>query len=563
MSFPPWWRKEAYRASVGISRRAVLGSGMALAVPAAIVTDQRPTAAAPRLAQDPFTLGVASGDPRPDGFVIWTRLAPTPLAGDGRGGMPARDYVVKWQVATDQAFTRVVRQGSAAATPTWGHSARAVVTGLSPRRQYWYRWRLDDHVSPVGRCLTAPAPGSSPSRLLVAQLSCANFAAGYYTAYGDAALQRPDLVVHLGDYIYEMGPRSGDLRPPPSGKCRTLADFRRRYAQAHTDPDLQQAHAMSPWLVSFDDHEVEDNYAGEVSDLGTPDFARLRSNAYRAWYENQPVSSVHAPRSDGSVRMFRRVTWGDLATLHVLDTRQYRSDQVCGKVGDCTERTDPARSILGAEQTAWLGKGLATSPQRWDLLAQQVFFSRRYVDSSATRTGYFNDSWDGYAVSQQQVVGMMGPTAQGPGPRNAVVLTGDTHASWLSRVKSDWTDPSSATVGTEIACTSITSAGNGYDGDGTHPFMAKNPHIEFYNALRGYCLLDIGRDALTADYRVVDRVRDLDGWAWTRARYVIPDRESTPVQVAAVEPAPSAPRVRRAPDDLARATIREEMGTSG
>jgi alkaline phosphatase D len=545
---------------MGISRRAVLGSGVALAVPTALVVDQRPTAAAPRLPRNPFALGVASGDPRPDGFVIWTRLVQSPLAPDGKAGMPAREYVVSYEIATDQAFTRVVRRGSAVATPTWGHSARAVVTGLSPGRPYWYRWKLDNHLSTAGRSVTAPAPGAMPSRLLVAQLSCANYAAGYYTAYADAALQRPDLMVHLGDYIYDFGPRTNDLRPPPTGKCRTLSDYRLRYTQAHLDPDLQLAHSTSPMLVTFDDHEVEDNYAGLDSDVGTPNFPAVRANAYRAWYENSPVSSACRPGSDGSVRMRRRVPWGRLAAVHLLDTRQYRSDQVCGGVGDCAGRTDPARSILGAEQTAWLGKGLATSPYRWDLLAQQVFFSRRLVDS-ANRSGYFNDSWDGYADSQQQVISMMGPTAAGPGPRNPVVLTGDTHASWLSRIKADWADPGSATVGTEVACTSVTSAGNGYDGDGTHPFMAKNPHIEFYNALRGYCLLSIRPDRMTVDYRVLDHVRTDDGWAWTRARFVLPDRQSVPVQTADNDPARSAPRVRRAPDDLAEATIREELAS--
>ncbi len=542
------------------SRRALLGSGVALAVPAGLL-DQRPTAATPRLPRNPFQQGVASGDPRPDGFVIWTRLALTPLERDGLGGMPTRNYTVGWQVAADPRFTRVVREGAAMATPTWGFSARAVLTGLSPGREYWFRWRLDGYRSRVGRAVTTPATTASPRRLRVAQLTCANFSAGYYTAYRDAARQRPDLMVHLGDYVYEFGPRTADLRPPPTGKCRTLTDYRLRYAQARTDPDLKRAHAAAPWLVTFDDHDVENDYAGLVSEVGTADFATVRANAYRAWFENQPVTWSRQPR-DGWVAMRRRIAWGRLAALHLLDTRQHRSDQVCGRVGDCPERTDPSRTMLGDEQTSWLREGLATSPYRWDVLAQQVFFSRRLVDSP-TRSGYFADAWDGYAVNQQQVVDMLGPSASGPGPRNPVVLTGDTHAAWLARVKADWDDPGSATLATEIGCTSVSSAGDGYDGDGTHPFMANNPHLEFYNALRGYCLLTLTPSELTVDYRVVDKVRTPDAPAWTRATYVVPDRESAPEQVAAAPPPPTASRLRRAPADLARATLREELGSSG
>jgi alkaline phosphatase D len=542
---------------VPLTRRTAIGSGLAL-TSAVLLADQRPSAATPRLPRSPFTLGVASGDPRPDGFVLWTRLALSPLELDGRGGMPARDYSVRFQVATDRRFTHVVRDRSVAAVPEWGHSARVRVTGLRPGREYFFRWMIDGYRSQVGRAVTAPAAGTMPTRLRIAQVTCSGFAPGYFTAYRDVAAQRPDLVVHLGDFIYEFAPRSTDVRPPLSGKCRTLEDFRLRYAQTLSDVDLHRARAVAPWLVTFDDHDVENDYAGLISEYATLDFPAIRAAAYQAWFENHPVGWGCQPQA-GAVAMRRRVRWGELAQLHLLDTRQFRSDQVCGRVGDCPDRLDPSRSILGAAQTGWLAKGLATSPHRWDLLAQQVFFSRRLVESGGT-SGYMSDAWDGYAHDQAEVVGMLGPSASGPGPRNPIVLTGDTHAAWLSRVKADWGDPGSATVATEIGCTSITSAGDGYDGDGTHPFMVDNPHLEFYNALRGFSLLTLDPTRLAVDYRVVDRVRVPDAPAWTRARFVVPDREAAPVAVSARRPPADAARVRRAPQNLARATLREELG---
>jgi alkaline phosphatase D len=542
-----------------LTRRDLVRSGAVLTLPVAgLVLDQRPSAAAPRLPRNPFTLGVASGDPRPDGFVIWTRLAIKPLASDGRGGMPRRNYRVRFQVASDPSFRRVVREGKVTATPEWGHSARKVVTGLAPGREYWYRWRIHGYGSGKGRAVTAPATDAMPAQLRVVQMSCSNWAMGYFTAYRHAAAERPDLMVHLGDYIYEYGRHAGQLRPVVGGRCTSLADFRRRYALYRTDPDLRAAHAAAPWLVIPDDHEVENNYAGLDPTLPKTDFAAFRARAYKAWFENQPVRWASEPRGH-LVRMHRRVQWGRLAGFHLLDTRQHRSDQVCDPIGDCEEGADPSRTMLGPAQGSWLARGLATSPYRWDLIGQQVFFSRRFVDNGRYH-GYLADSWDGYRHSQQELLDMLQPSEAGPGPRNPVILTGDTHAAWHSEVKADWDDPDSATVASEIGCTSISSGHDGYDSDGSHPFMQDNPHLKFHNALRGYSLLTVGPDQLQVDYRVVDRVTSPGSPMWTRASLVVPDRDTVPEMVEDMEPAPTAERVERAPDNPARATLREELG---
>lgn len=527
-------------------------------MPAAVMLDQRPTAAAPRLRRNPFRLGVASGDPSDDGFVIWTRLAVSPLARDGSGGMPRRRYTIRFQVATDRGFNRVVRDGQTTATPQWGHSARAVIRGLQPGREYWYRWRVQGHLSAVGRAVTTPSPQQDVGRLTLLQLSCAAFHAGYFNVYRHAAQERADLMVHLGDYIYEGAGRDDTFRRVLGPRCETLADYRLRYAQYHADPDLRAAHAAAPWLVTFDDHEVANNYAG--LDAGRPpaDFAALRARAYQAWFENQPVRWFSRP-SGADLRAHRRVEWGELASLHLLDTRQYRSNQPCNlDFGDCPERTSPARTMLGDSQTEWLADSLAGSEKRWDLLAQQVFFGRRYVDEPE-RQGYLMDAWDGYAHSRGRVLDMLDP-ALGPAPRNPVVLTGDTHAAWLADIKRDYTATDSPTLGTEVGATSVASSGDGYDSDGRHPFMLDNPHIRFHNALRGYCRLTIERTAMSVAYRVVDTVRSRDTTMWTRAGYVVPDREAQALLVADRAPSSDVARVRRAPDDAAAATLREELG---
>lgn len=497
-------------------------------VPAAAsgaVADTRPHSDS--LRRDPFTLGVASGDPTADGFVLWTRLATDPLAADGRGGMPNRAFPVQWEVGTDERMRRPVRRGTVVAQHKAAHSVHVEVDGLSPDRPYWYRFRVDGRLSPIGRTRTAPARGSMPRSLALAFASCSQYEHGWFTAYRRLAEDAPDLVLHLGDYFYEY---TADAYVAPSGNVRDhvgpetvdLAGYRQRHAQYRTDPDLQAAHAVAPWAVVFDDHEVDNNWAADIPENvdELPGFAARRAAAFQAYYENMPLRRSSLPRAD-RIQIHRRLAWGRLASFHLLDTRQFRSDQGCGDGyrADCPEAVDPARSITGDAQERWLLDGLRRSGARWDLLAQQVFFAQRDSTDGPVKTVSM-DAWDGYAASRDRITrGWIDA-----GVRNPVVLTGDVHAHWAGDLKADYEDPEGPSVGTELVCSSITSGGDGQDAAlDAHPWVRWNPHLAMQNNLRGYVNARITPAEMTVDFRVVNRVSSPDAPARTRATYVVED----------------------------------------
>lgn len=495
-------------------RAGVAGSALAM------IVDTRATAATLPLPSDPFTLGVASGDPLPDGFVIWTRLALSPLAADGLGGMPVTRHQVGWQVATDEAFTDVVRAGVATAGPEWAHAVHVEVAGLLPGREYWYRFRVGRFLSRSGRAVTAPAYDATPEALSMAFVSCSNLPAGFFTAYRRLAEDRPDLVLHLGDYQYEGG-GTGVGRQHAGPETKTLANYRQRHAQYKTDLDLQEAHAAAPWLVVWDDHEVDNNYADDLADRAVeqPGFLDRRAAAYRAYYENMPLRRTSVPAGP-DLQLFRTVQWGQLANFHMLDTRQYRSDQACGDgYKDCPDAADPARSLPGSAQEEWLLDGFRRSDAAWDVLGQQVFFGRRDNNPTAATTVSM-DSWDGYPASRKRIT-------QGwvdAGVRNPVVLTGDVHAHWASEITTDPDDPAAGVVGSEFVTSSITSGGNGYDlASGRHPWAEWNPNLRFWNNLRGYVRTTITPGAFTADYRCLPFVTTPDAPVFTRASFVVED----------------------------------------
>lgn len=512
---------------------------------------------------DPFTLGVASGDPSHDGFVLWTRLAPEPLAEDGRGGMPNRTVAVHWQVAADPRFRRIVRAGVVGARPEWGHSVHVEVEGLLPGREYWYRFRVGPHVSRVGRTRTAPHPSTLHTRLDMSFVSCSQYEHGYFTAYRRLAEDHPDLILHLGDYQYEY--RAGDYVAPNGNprdhegpETETLANYRQRHAQYKTDPDLQEAHAAAPWLVVWDDHELDNNWADETPEkpeIPQPNFLERRAAAFRAYYENMPLRRMSVPRGI-DMQLYRRIHWGRLATFHMLDTRQYRDDQGCGDgYQDCPAAVDPSRSITGAEQEAWLLEGFHRSQARWDLLGQQVFFSQRDNDEGPLKVTS-QDAWDGYVASRERIV-------QGwldAGVRNPVVLTGDVHAHWASDIKLDFDDPTGPTVGSELVCTSITSGGDGEDSDPSdHPFLQINPHLRFYNNQRGYVRTRITPERMEADFVRLPYVQRPGAEASVRASFTIEDR--VPGLHQTFDAPPSAVLARRAdlPDDeQIRRTVEQE-----
>jgi alkaline phosphatase D len=475
---------------------------------------------------DPFTLGVASGEPASDGVVIWTRLAPSPLADDGLGGMPDIAVDVDWEVAADEQFTHVVRRGIATAAPELAHSVHVQLSGLRSDADYFYRFRAGGHISPAGRTRTAPMRGSLAPMTMCA-VSCSNYEQGWFTAYRRLADEHPDLVVHLGDYQYEYAAGeyvadSGNVRDHAGPETVTLASYRQRYAQYKTDPDLQAAHAAAPWLAVFDDHEVADNWADEVPSVPRPAFLDRRAAALQAYYENMPLRRSAAPRGI-DMQLYRRVQWGDLATFHMLDTRQYRDDQACGDDirSDCIERLDPARTLTGAEQERWLLNGFQQSRAQWDVLGQQVFFSQVDLTPGPGR-GINPDAWDGYTANRDRVVaGLVGSPV-----RNAVVLTGDVHSHWAAEVHERVDDPTSKVVATELVTTSITSGGDGSDSrDDTSAMLAENPHIRYFSNRRGYVRTRITRDEIRADFRVVPFVSRPDAPVHTGASFVIPDGE--------------------------------------
>ncbi|MGP3933954.1 alkaline phosphatase D family protein [Nonomuraea sp. KM88] len=480
------------------------------------------------LRTDPFTLGVASGDPDHEGFVIWTRLAQQPMAEDGLAGMPQRPFPVLWQVYSDERARRVVRSGVTVAAPEWGHSVHVELANLGSDRDYWYRFRVGPYVSPLGRARTAPHPLSYGGALAMAFVSCSQYEHGFFTAYRRLAEERPDVILHLGDYQYEYTKDTytipgGNVRDHEGPETETLANYRQRHAQYKTDPDLQAAHAAAPWLVVWDDHEVDNNWADEVPEKPEnpqPNFLSRREAAFRAYYENMPLRRTSIPRGI-DMQLYRRVRWGRMATFHMLDTRQYRDDQGCGDgYRDCPASIDPARSITGAEQEAWLLDGFRHSRAQWDILGQQVFFAQRdNNDGPAKITS--QDAWDGYVASRKRITqGWLDAKV-----RNPVVLTGDVHAHWASDLKLDYDDPTGPSVGSELVATSISTGGNGADSDpATHPFLKINPHLKFYNNQRGYVLTKVERDQMTADFKVVPQVQTPGGEVYTRATFVIEDR---------------------------------------
>jgi alkaline phosphatase D len=455
---------------------------------------------------DLFTLGVASGDPLPDGVVLWTRLAREPLALDGKGGMPNAKIAVHWQVAEDERFRRVVRQGSTWARPELAHAVHVEVGGLRPGRWYFYRFRSSGQLSPTGRTRTAPAPSQQPDRVAFAFASCQAPDGGHYTAYTHLAQEDLDLIFHLGDYIYEN-----------PGPAITLDEYRVRHAEYRLDPSLQAAHAAFPWIVTWDDHDADNDYAGSVphTSSATPtveEFIVRRANAYRAFYEHLPVRLSSVPAGP-DVRIYRRLGFGRLADFHVLDTRQYRDDQVAA---GSPARLDPNRSILGREQENWLHRGLGRSGSTWKILAQQIQVAQIDYDLTGGES-YYMDAWDGYPATRDRLFQAL--TEQGV--ENVGIIAGDLHQSFAADLKADFRDPSSRTLGVEHVGTSISSNGDGSDTTpGIEPILAANPHVKFNNARRGYVRCVLTPRLWRADYRVVPYISTPGAGIFTRASFV-------------------------------------------
>jgi alkaline phosphatase D len=473
----------------------------------------------------PFALGIASGDPLPDGFVLWTRLAPKPL--EPFGGMPRTPVSVEWQIAEDDRFTRIVRSGVEAARPELAHSVHVEATGMKPAWRYWYRFRADGQESPVGTVRTTAAPGAKVDRLRIGVAGCQHYEHGLFTAYrhlSEAA--ELDAIFHYGDYIYEGRARDcataeNCVRAHVGEEIYSLDDYRRRHAQYKLDPDLQQAHAAAAFVVSYDDHEVDNNWYADCDQDGTPAeaFALRRAAAMQAWYEHMPVRRALLP-ARGALRMYRRFDFGDLLRMHVLDTRQYRNGglRVPNKRAQgCRLAEGGPVTMLGSEQEAWLAAGLH-NPAHWNLLAQQVMVMPFTYPHSrpAGRTNV--DSWSGFAAARERLVSQIRERDL----KNVVIATGDVHKHHAGIVPWREGDLDGRAAATEFVCSSISSGGDGSElAPGWKDTPADNPHCQLYNARRGYQVFDIGRNQWRTDVWTLDQVTRAGGRASRAASFVV------------------------------------------
>ncbi len=466
-----------------------------------------------------FSLGVASGDPLPDGVVLWTRLAPQPL--EENGGMPKKVVEVAWEIAEDERFQNVVQKGTVIADPAWGHSMHVDVRGLKPARWYWYRFRFGNQMSAVGRTRTAPPVGTPLDRLRFAFASCQKYEDGYYTAYQHMAKEDLDLVFFLGDYIYEKDAKWGKPRGHDLELAETLGQYRQRYGLYKSDSLLQAAHEAVPWIVTWDDHEFTNDYANDIDTPNleqSPEVLQRRANAYKAYYEHMPLRSAQRPKGP-HMQLYRRFAFGDLAAFNVLDTRQYRTRQPCDNENRplCDEVFDPKATMLGKAQEGWLFGGLMASKARWNVLAQQIPFMQRNNRKRGVDR-FKMDKWDGYRVPRKRLLQFLDEKKIA----NPVVITGDAHENCIGELKTDFDDPSSKTVGCELITTSIASRGDGRDMTGKGRRLLKhNDHIKFYNRYRGYIRCDVTPQEWRADLRTVAVISKPGAPIKTRASFVI------------------------------------------
>ncbi|WP_328298167.1 alkaline phosphatase D family protein [Streptomyces sp. NBC_00435] len=487
-----------------------------------------------------FLHGVASGDPLPDGILLWTRVTPTAASVPGSGAGPA--VPVGWELAEDKAFSRVVASGTVTASATSDHTVKADVRGLRPQTAYWYRFTAGGATSPVGRTRTAPAPETAPAGVRFGVVSCANWESGYFSAYRHLAARADlDAILHLGDYIYEYStgayPEAKYVvrRHEPLHEILDLADYRTRHGKYKTDPDLQALHLAHPVIAIWDDHEIaNDTWSGgaENHDPATEgEFAARAAAARQAYFEWMPVRTS----TEGTV--YRRLRFGTLADLHLLDLRTFRSQQVGIGSGQVD---DPERTITGRAQLDWLKAGLAGSQATWKLVGTSVMISPVAFGSlpahllepltellGLPRGGLAIsvDQWDGYTDDRRELLGHLTDRAI----RNTVFLTGDIHMAWANDVPvTAATYPWSRSAGVEFVVTSVTS--DNID-DLLHvpadtvslvaetAIKAANRHVKWLDMdAHGYGVLDVTAERSQMDYYTVSDKRRPDATAaWQRS----------------------------------------------
>lgn len=492
-------------------RRFIQRAGLALFAsslsPAALASSGPPR---PRFTTNPFSLGVASGYPRPDSVVLWTRLACEPL---NQGGIPEPRHFVSVEVAEDAHFGRIVHSATVPAYGALAHSVHVEPRGLRPDREYFYRFHCGDFSSATGRTRTAPASDSSPRQLKLALASCQHFEQGYFSAYPQMLADGAQLIVFVGDYIYESSWGSQMIRRHHGPEAADLAGYRNRHAQYKLDPHLQAAHAALPWVVTWDDHEVANDYANDQTESLDPNFLLRRAAAYQAYYEHMPLPRSMLPRG-ADMRIYDCLDHGDLMRICTLDNRQYRDPQVCQtdnkggsgtvQIARCPQLADPTRSMLGQTQEAWLDAQFQSSAAHWNVIAQQTIFANQLQGEVGSDEAW-SDAWDGYPASRERLL----ESLQRHAPRNPLILGGDVHAFYVNDIHRQGGDPRSARVALEVCTTSLTA--DGLDQARVDAWRSRNPHIHLSRSdVRGYALLTLERKQATVDLRVVDDVRALE-----------------------------------------------------
>ena len=473
----------------------------------------------------PFLLGVASGQPRPGGVVLWTRLVAS--ADPFRSSLPAAPVAVRWELAEDAGFTRIVQRGEVVALPDHGHSVHVALEGLPPDSRFHYRFISGRHASPVGRTRTAPAEGADVARLRIALASCQHYEQGWFTVHREIAQREADFVLFVGDYIYGVdASHHRQLRRHTSPTPSTLEGFRMRHLNYRLDPDLQAAHAAHPWIVTLDDHDVQNDYAGDRAAYGlsAADFLHLRAQAYKAYFEHLPLAPQQAPEGP-FMRIHDRFAWGRLADLFVVDTRQFRSPHGCARPGErqngkmtwwgCAETDAPQRTVLGAQQEQGLHQGLAASTRRWKLLAQTTQMSPYSLPLPWGRAVY-SDGWDGYPQARARLLQAI--AAQGVA--NVVCLGGDVHRNVAAPLRLRPQDRRSPVVASEFVTTSITSHGLNVFQNLTTRLM--NPDLlHLRSDERGYTWLEITPQRLRCDFRTTAHPVRPGAQLHTQASFVV------------------------------------------
>ena len=463
----------------------------------------------------PFRLGVASGHPTSQSVVLWTRLlASNPV----RYAWKNQTVHVGWQIAQDPDFTQGVLSGDTFAPPELSHSVHVEVEGLQPNRVYWYRFVSGNQTSPVGRTRTLPAPDDTTTPLKVGFASCQRYHSGPFAVYDHMAADNPDLVVFLGDYIYEMGATQNEARGSWMYPATRIQEYRELYELAKMDPALQKMHAACPWLVTWDDHEVVNDYAGgDVRLRGdTGKTAKRMEMGYRTWYEHMPVSpkallggTKGLLENTHELRIYGTYRWGQTANLHLLDTRQYRSTQAkCGvgglfKPGSCTDTNTTGRTMLGDAQAQWLDDQLKANGQgqpgatRWNLVCQPAVFSQFVIPALGGTLNH--DNWDGYPASRARILNTIAQAQT----QNPVFVAGDIHQNWVAHVHQDPANLQTPVLAPEFCVSSVTTPSFGnFTADEMKALAPNCVYADRHR--RGYSVAQVTPQGLTMVVKHVD-----------------------------------------------------------